>query len=126
MLPQHSKKREGNMHIDFCCEPLAPNNPEPSSLLMHQPDQASNQRTQPRQGVTAMHPEDIKASLKKKGSSQAKIAKTLNLSRSTVAHVIMGHSKSRRVANEISRVTGLSLERLWPGRYTSQNDDATA
>jgi lambda repressor-like predicted transcriptional regulator len=69
-----------------------------------------------------MHPEDIKAALKKKLSSQVKVARTLNLSRSAVAHVIEGRSKSRRIADEISRVTGIPIGELWPGKYDEPSD----
>jgi lambda repressor-like predicted transcriptional regulator len=72
-----------------------------------------------------MHPEDIKAELRKAGSSQTRIARTLKVSHTTVAHVIHGRTKSRRIALEIARVTGKSLDDLWPGRYPPKNDDTT-
>lgn len=64
-----------------------------------------------------MHPADIKAALAKRGSSQAKIADTAQVSRAHVSYVIQGRSKSRRIADLISRVTGISVDRLWPGKY---------
>lgn len=65
-----------------------------------------------------MHPADIKAALAKRGSSQAKIADAARVSRAHVSYVIQGRSKSRRVADHISLVTGISVDRLWPGMYT--------
>jgi lambda repressor-like predicted transcriptional regulator len=64
-----------------------------------------------------MHPEDIKASLKKKGSSGAQIARQLTVSRSTVSEVISGRTKSRRIARTISLAVGISVSQLWPGKY---------
>lgn len=64
-----------------------------------------------------MHPEDIKAAIRKAGSNQTNIARALKRSRSTVAHVIEGRTKSKRVAKKIAEVTGLPLETLWPGKY---------
>lgn len=63
-----------------------------------------------------MHPEDIKAELKKKGSSLAAIAKELDLAASTVSHVIQG-ARSRRVEKRIAQVLGLPLTAVWPARY---------
>ena len=56
-----------------------------------------------------MHPEDIKAALKKKRSSQSKIAKALN--------VIYGGCKSERIAKAIADVIGKDRSELWPDRY---------
>lgn len=64
-----------------------------------------------------MHPADIKSSLHKKGTSPAKVARDLQLNRSTVSRVIAGTATSRRVATEISRVLGKSASKLWPGKY---------
>lgn len=64
-----------------------------------------------------MHPADIQAALKKHGSSQAKIADAGKVSRAHVSYVIQGRSKSRRIAELVSKATGIPLERLWPGKY---------
>lgn len=64
-----------------------------------------------------MHPADIQAALKKRGSSQAKIADASQVSRAHVSYVIQGRSKSRRIADAISRTTGIPVDRLWPGKY---------
>lgn len=64
-----------------------------------------------------MHPADIKAAIEKAGSSQIAIARKLGVSDVAVNHVIYGRSTSRRIADEISRVTKIPLSKLWPGRY---------
>lgn len=73
-----------------------------------------------------MHPADIKAALQKRNSSQAKIADTAQVSRAHVSYVIQGRSKSRRVADIISRVTGLPVDRMWPGKYIVTDHRLTA
>jgi len=67
-----------------------------------------------------MHPEDIKCSLKKSGASQADIARALDIKHPSVAAVIEGRARSRRVEELISRVTGLALSRLWPRWYATK------
>jgi len=71
-----------------------------------------------------MHPADIKAAIQKRDSSQTKIAKAMKVSRSTITYVIQGRTKSRRVANAISAVTGLPVERMWPGKYLDERHAA--
>jgi lambda repressor-like predicted transcriptional regulator len=66
-----------------------------------------------------MHPADIKSALEKADSSQADISRRVNRSDVAVNHVIYGRSSSRLIAGEIAKVTGLSLDALWPGRYPS-------
>ena len=73
-----------------------------------------------------MHPADIKAALQKRGSSQAKIADAANVSRSHVTYVIQGRSKSRRIAEAISQATGIPVNRLWPGKYFSDDQRMAA
>lgn len=67
--------------------------------------------------VIQMHPEDIKAAIRKKGSSQAAIARELGITPTTVNLVIYGRSTSRRVAKKIAAVSGLQTNQLWPGKY---------
>lgn len=64
-----------------------------------------------------MHPADIKAALEKKGRPAVKVARRLHINKATVSRVIHGRDTSRRVADEISRVTGIPISQLWPGRY---------
>lgn len=73
-----------------------------------------------------MHPADIKAALHKRGINQSRIAETMKVSRSTVTYVIQGRSKSRRIAVAISQATGISVERLWPGKYLSDDQRLAA
>jgi lambda repressor-like predicted transcriptional regulator len=90
---------------------------------MHALTQAAEPRAKHRQGVTPMHPEDIKAALKKVKSNQSKIAETCKVHKSTVAHVIMGRSSSRKIARAIARTLGLTLDDIWPGRYAAKPGD---
>lgn len=64
-----------------------------------------------------MHPEDIKAELRKKGTSQKKIADTLKVNPTTVHNVIYGGCKSERIAGAIAMVIGVDRSAIWPGRY---------
>lgn len=64
-----------------------------------------------------MHPADIKASLTKAGCRQFQIARQLKVTQPAVHLVIKGQTKSRRIATAISRVTGISVKDLWPGKY---------
>lgn len=64
-----------------------------------------------------MHPADINSALIKKGTNQTIIAEGLNISNVAVSHVIHGRSTSKRVAEAISKATGISINKLWPGRY---------
>lgn len=64
-----------------------------------------------------MHPEDIKAALRKKRSSQSKIAKALSVNPTTVHNVIYGGCKSERIAKAIADVVGKDRSEIWPDRY---------
>lgn len=61
-----------------------------------------------------MHPEQIKAAIRMKGTTPAVLADELELSRSTVSLVISGRGKSARVMNRIAEVTGLPVSTIWP------------
>lgn len=61
-----------------------------------------------------MHPEEIKASIRMKGTTPAAIADELNVSRSMASHVIAGTAKSARIAAQIAEITGLAALTLWP------------
>ena len=61
-----------------------------------------------------MHPEEIKAAIRMKGTTPAVIADELELSRSTVSQVIHGRGVSSRVAKRISEVLGLPVAHIWP------------
>lgn len=64
-----------------------------------------------------MHPEDIKAAIRKNGSTQREIARSLGVTPTTVNLVITGRSTSKRVARRIAVVSGFPTSELWPGRY---------
>jgi lambda repressor-like predicted transcriptional regulator len=70
-----------------------------------------------------MHPADIKALIKKAGQSQSEIARKLpgrggrTLTVGSVYLVIEGQSKSSRIAQHISKLVGVPVGKLWPGKY---------
>ena len=67
--------------------------------------------------LSAMHHEDIKASIRKADTSPAAIARDLRVSKTTVSLVIRGRTKSTRIARRICELSGLDPEAAWPGRY---------
>lgn len=64
-----------------------------------------------------MNKHDILAAIKKAGSSQTQIAKSLGLNEKSVRACVADGGTSKRVEAEISRVTGLPLNQLWPQWY---------
>lgn len=68
-----------------------------------------------------MHPADINAALKKSGSSQSDIARSLNppVSCNAVSLIIYGRGKSRRIADAISDKTLIPISVLWPKKYAA-------
>lgn len=64
-----------------------------------------------------MHPEDIKASLRKARVRQSVLARKLNVTEAALYLVIHGHSKSQRIAQAISSAIGKRAAELWPGKY---------
>ena len=72
-----------------------------------------------------MHHEDIKAAIRKKGVTPAEVARHLGVSAQLVSAVITGTSKSQRVAQAISRITGLPMNTLWPNVYDSKKPART-
>ena len=61
-----------------------------------------------------MHPEQIKAALRMKGVTPTALADELGVANSTVSQVISGRSVSARIRRAISRITGHSVDVLWP------------
>ncbi|MPT03560.1 MAG: helix-turn-helix domain-containing protein [Delftia sp.] len=61
-----------------------------------------------------MHPEQIKAAIRMRGTTPTAIAEELKVSRSMVSHVINGHAKSERIAKRIAEVIGDTVEAIWP------------
>lgn len=64
-----------------------------------------------------MHPEDIKAALKKAGASMAHLARDLGVSRASVGVVVDGFSRSKRTEDAIAHVLGLDAGQIWPQWY---------
>jgi lambda repressor-like predicted transcriptional regulator len=64
-----------------------------------------------------MHPEDIRAALKKAGESPTTIAAEFEISEKSVRQVIKGVGRSKRVEQRISEITDIPLYRLWPSKY---------
>ena len=64
-----------------------------------------------------MHHEDIKAAIRKKGVTPAEIARHLAVTNQMVSSAIRGTAKSRRIADAIAKITGLSVDVLWPDHY---------
>lgn len=64
-----------------------------------------------------MHPADIKASIAKAGLRQSELARRLKVTQPAIHLVIKGSTKSRRIAVAISKVTGVPVKVLWPGKY---------
>lgn len=64
-----------------------------------------------------MKPPFIKAELQSLGYKYDDIAETLGISNKTVSRVIRGNIASRRVADEIARLTGRPVSTLFGKRY---------
>lgn len=61
-----------------------------------------------------MHPEDIKAALRKAGVTQAVLADELAVARSSIAQAISGGIRSARIQTRIAEILGKSVKEIWP------------
>ena len=61
-----------------------------------------------------MHPEEIKAAIRMKGTTPTAIAEELGVSRSMVSHVINGNAKSARIQERIAQILGKTIVVIWP------------
>ena len=61
------------------------------------------------------HAEDIKAALRKRHSSFADIARSLNVSGTSITNVAKG-SRSERVEKAIADALGLTVQEVFPSR----------
>lgn len=70
-----------------------------------------------------MHPADITAALKKRGSSQSAVARSVRgrsgnaVTPGAVHLVVKGQSTSRTIALGIAKAAGIPVGELWPGKY---------
>ncbi|WP_028300300.1 helix-turn-helix domain-containing protein [Oceanospirillum beijerinckii] len=61
-----------------------------------------------------MHPEEIKASLRIHGFTQAMLADELQVAQSSVHQAICGSIRSQRIQSRISEILGKSVKDIWP------------
>ncbi|WP_051227451.1 helix-turn-helix transcriptional regulator [Oceanospirillum beijerinckii] len=66
--------------------------------------------------ITGMHPEQIKADIRIAGTTPAKIAEELGVTRSTVSQVIHGRGTSERIQQYISEVIDKPVSLIWAPR----------
>lgn len=64
-----------------------------------------------------MHPEDIKAELRKRRVTQARIARELKVSKQAVSNTILGRTRSGRIEKYIAEQLGLELWDVFPRFY---------
>lgn len=67
-----------------------------------------------------MHPADIQSALKKRGITLTDIGNSIGVSKCSISNVMHGRTKSLRVATAIAKLTGRSLDELFPGQYPDQ------
>lgn len=63
-----------------------------------------------------MSPLEIRIALLRKGYNNTKVGRDLGLVQTTVSNVIHGYGYSARVAAHISKITGIQVSVLFPGR----------
>ncbi|MCK9420259.1 MAG: helix-turn-helix domain-containing protein [Nitrospirae bacterium] len=67
-----------------------------------------------------LRPVDIKIRLLKKGISQAKIARSQDVVRSYVTHVIAGRNKNQRLRQAIADAIGMVVSDIWPNEKNNK------
>ncbi len=67
-----------------------------------------------------MHPADINAALIKRGLNQTRIAEQVGVTRAAVSATVLGVGASRRIADAIAEAVGMTVDQLWPGRYSGE------
>lgn len=65
---------------------------------------------------TDWHPEDIKAAIRKRGTTLAKLAKTAGVSKQLVSTALERRA-SEHVDDVIADFLGLKPHQIWPSRY---------
>lgn len=63
-----------------------------------------------------MHPEEIKAGMRMKGTTPAMLADELGVSSASMSQVIAGSIRSERIQNAIARVLGRPVSAIWPDK----------
>jgi len=63
-----------------------------------------------------MHPEQIKAEMRMRGYTQARLADEMGVKKSTVSQVISGTGKSLPIQTAIAKLLGKKITELWPGQ----------
>jgi lambda repressor-like predicted transcriptional regulator len=61
-----------------------------------------------------MHPEQIKAAIRMKGTTPSVLAEELGIAKATMSQVIHGRGVSSRVSERISKLIGVPVKDLWP------------
>lgn len=67
-----------------------------------------------------MHPEEIKAAMRMKGTTPTALADKLDLSNATISQVISGRSVSARVRGQIAQIIGKPVAEIWPAEKQRQ------
>lgn len=61
-----------------------------------------------------MHPEEIKAAIRMKGTTPAAIADEMKVSRTSLSQVIHNKGTSQRIRTKIADIIGLPEKAIWP------------
>lgn len=69
--------------------------------------------------MTDMHPEDIKAAIRKQGFTLAELAVRADVSKQAISAAI-AHRSSERVDLVIADFLGLKPHQIWPSRYNAK------
>lgn len=64
-----------------------------------------------------MHPEDIKAAMRKNGVKPADLARHLGVTPMSVSNTLRGRTKSLRIANAVAKIIGRPVSEIWPAAY---------
>lgn len=68
-----------------------------------------------------MHPEDIKAAMRKNGVKPADLARHLGVSQMTVSNTLHGRITSRRIADAVAKIIGRPVIEIWPAQYAGRS-----
>lgn len=68
-----------------------------------------------------MHPAEINALIKMAGSTQADIARSLEVSQAAVSHAVNGHFGLSRIRRKIAETVNRPVEELWPPKVRTSS-----